>query len=274
MKWMLLAAVWVLAAGVALGAAPPEENLEPEVMLEKNLAQAAKEKKYVLAYFGRAATPTLKAFREAAGKWLGRAGRGAKFIVCYATVSETPTPDSDTCFQGLMDKLDPVPKAWATNREVATPCIFLFDPDGKIVGYGTGADWGDDTDANIAQFLTKLGITGGAIPLPRESDVTPVAAPAPEKSGKPDLGIVVGAVDEATAKQLKLEVDEGVTVLGISQDSLEVGDIIIKINGVRVFNVSGFQKELEACKVGTAATIEVLRDEKPVSVKVVVGSKR
>jgi hypothetical protein len=280
----LALAVCALVANSAVSAAPDEIKLSPEDMMEKTLARAAKEKRYVIAYFGRSATPTLKAFREASGKWLARAGHGTKFIIGYAAVSENPSAESDTCFQGLMDKLDPVPKAWATSREAATPCVFLFAPDGKITAFGTGAEWGDDTDANIATFLMKLGITGGAIPIRPELDSSAASTPAPPApfaaaSGKADIGVVVVGVDEATAKRLKLNVGEGVTVVAVAQDGsadkggLEVDDIILKVNGVNVFEVIEFQKALDSCKPGTPATLEILRNEKPATVKVEVGVK-
>ena len=88
------------------------------------------------------------------------------------------------------------------------------------------------------------------------------------------LGITGGTLDGAKAKELKVNVTEGVYLTDVQKGSaadkagLKVGDVIVGIDDVKIVSMPELQAKVSSFHPGDKATVKVLRDDKPVTLSV------
>jgi serine protease Do/serine protease DegQ len=91
------------------------------------------------------------------------------------------------------------------------------------------------------------------------------------------LGVNIQSVDAEAAKTLGIDVDGGALITRVFPDSgaekagLEVGDIIIAVNGKKVSNAGELRNTIGLLRSGDVATLKYLRDNKERSVKATLG---
>jgi len=91
------------------------------------------------------------------------------------------------------------------------------------------------------------------------------------------LGVNIQSVDAEAAKTLGIDVDGGALVTRVFPDSgaekagLEVGDIIIAVNGKKVSNAGELRNTIGLLRSGDVATLKYLRDNKERSAKATLG---
>ena len=139
----------------------------------------------------------------------------------------------------------------------------LFDMNGDVVGINT---------AIVAQ---GQGI-GFATPINMAKDILDQL-----KTGKVIrgwLGIMIQDITPELAESFGVTVTKGVIVADIVADSpaekggLKRGDIVEALNGKQVENANQLSRSVAALPPETKATIEVIRDGKPVTVKLAIGT--
>jgi len=87
------------------------------------------------------------------------------------------------------------------------------------------------------------------------------------------LGVTIGEVDDAMTAQLGLDEDEGILVRSVIEDSpaekagLKAYDIITRIDGEEVSDISDLRKKLREIKEGDTITLTVLRKGKSITIK-------
>ena len=93
------------------------------------------------------------------------------------------------------------------------------------------------------------------------------------------LGVSIQDIDQKLADYFGLPDKKGVLVAKVLPDSpaekdgLKDGDIIKRFNGKDVVNLKSLLKQVARVKVGSKASIEVIRDKKPVTVQVEIGER-
>lgn len=139
----------------------------------------------------------------------------------------------------------------------------LFNLNGEVVGINT---------AIVAQ---GQGI-GFATPVNMAKDILDQL-----KSGKVIrgwLGIMIQDITPELAESFGTSESKGVIIADVIPDSpaesggLKRGDIVEKLNGKQVENANQLSRSVAAMKPDSAATIDVIRDGKPVSVKLTIGT--
>jgi serine protease Do len=139
---------------------------------------------------------------------------------------------------------------------------------------------GEVIGINVAIFSPSggnIGI-GFAIPVNAARDIK-----ARLIAGKKILygwvGISVQDLDEELAAYFGLEQPQGALVLKVLEDSpaekagFKEGDIIIKFLGREIKNVRELLSQIGKTQVGKVAPIEVIRDSRPITLKVKVGER-
>jgi serine protease Do len=147
----------------------------------------------------------------------------------------------------------------------------LFTQDGKVVGVNS---------AIISPSGGSVGI-GFAIP---SNTVKSVVAQL-EKSGhvtRGYIGVEAQGVNQAMADALHLPVassdDRGALVASVEQDGpaaragIEPGDVITSVNGEHVGNARELAIDVSQTPPGNKATVSILRNGKPQTIEVVVGT--
>jgi serine protease Do len=139
----------------------------------------------------------------------------------------------------------------------------LFDMNGDVVGINT---------AIVAQ---GQGI-GFATPINMAKDILDQL-----KTGKVIrgwLGIMIQDITPELAESFGVTVTKGVIVADIVADSpaekggLKRGDIVEALNGKQVENANQLSRSVAALPPESKVTIEVIRDGKPVTVKLAIGT--
>ncbi len=149
----------------------------------------------------------------------------------------------------------------------------LLDTRGRMVGInsqilspsGASAGIGFAVPANVAQRIVPLLIKDGKISRPKLGITTRDIAPLyrqlelKTESGVLIMGILPGgAADAAGLKGTQQTYNEDVIL----------GDIIIAINGEKVSNTDDLYRLLDKFQVGDTIKVDVIRNDKPVSVSV------
>jgi serine protease Do len=89
-------------------------------------------------------------------------------------------------------------------------------------------------------------------------------------------GITVQSLTTLIAEQLKAPNTHGAVVVGMQQRSdayasgIRPGDIVVSFNGTAIDDATHFERLLSDAKIGSTVTLGLLRDGKPVTVKVPV----
>lgn len=90
------------------------------------------------------------------------------------------------------------------------------------------------------------------------------------------LGIRNSALDDSLAKQFSVKAREGVLVQAVVPNSpaekagLETGDVILSVNGKKIAEPRMLQQLVERLEIGKSYTVNVVRDGKPVELKVTI----
>ncbi|NJL88706.1 MAG: PDZ domain-containing protein [Coleofasciculaceae cyanobacterium SM2_1_6] len=102
------------------------------------------------------------------------------------------------------------------------------------------------------------------------------------KVDHPYLGIQMATLTPETKEDInrdssagfKVTQDQGVVIIGVVKDSpaqkagLKPGDIILKVGDKEVYNSNAVQQQVESSRVGTELPLEILREGKPLAIKV------
>ena len=143
----------------------------------------------------------------------------------------------------------------------------LFDSGGAVVGINS-------------QIYTNSGGYQGvsfAIPINLAQSVEQQIV----KTGKVEhgrLGVEIQNVNQSLAKSFKLNTPAGALVAEVEPDSaaaragIKVGDVIEKFDGVTIADAGQLSVRVNGTAPGEKATIELIREGKPVTVTATIGS--
>src|ERR1700733_1399938 len=143
----------------------------------------------------------------------------------------------------------------------------LFDSTGAVVGINS-------------QIYTNSGGYQGvsfAIPINLAQGVEQQIV----KTGKVEhgrLGVEIQNVNQSLAKSFKLSSPDGALVAQVEPDSaaaragIKVGDVIEKFNGAAIADSGQLSVRVSGTAPGEKATVELMRDGKPVTLTVTIGS--
>jgi serine protease Do len=138
----------------------------------------------------------------------------------------------------------------------------LFNMNGEVVGINTaivaqGQGIGFATPIDMAKSILDQLKTGKVI--------------------RGWLGVMIQDITPELAESFGITETKGVIVADVLPDSpaekdgLKRGDIVEKINGKQVENANQLSRSIAAMKPDAAVTLDVIRDGKPVTVKVTIG---
>jgi serine protease Do len=139
----------------------------------------------------------------------------------------------------------------------------LFNMKGQVVGINT---------AIIAQ---GQGI-GFAIPSNLAKELLPQLEAGKIVRGW--LGVMIQDITPELAKSFKLSDQSGVLIADVSQSGpakdagLQGGDVVTRFNGKEVANAHALSRMVAATAPGTRVAVDIIRDGKPQSIKVAVGT--
>jgi serine protease Do len=143
----------------------------------------------------------------------------------------------------------------------------LFDSTGAVVGINS-------------QIYTNSGGYQGvsfAVPINLAEGVEQQIV----KTGKVEhgrLGVEIQNVNQSLANSFKLSSPEGALVAQVVPDSaaaragIKPGDVILKLNGSQIVDSGALSVRVNALAPGEKATLDIVRDGKPMSVNVTIGS--
>lgn len=143
----------------------------------------------------------------------------------------------------------------------------LFDSTGAVVGINS-------------QIYTNSGGYEGvsfAIPINLAEGVEQQIV----KNGKVEhgrLGVEIQNVDQSLAQSFKLSAPEGALVAQVVPDSaaakagIKPGDVILKFNGSPIVDSGSLSVRVNALAPGDKATLDIMRDGKPMTMNVTIGS--
>jgi S1-C subfamily serine protease len=143
---------------------------------------------------------------------------------------------------------------------------------GQLIGIPT-------TTAVDPEFNTPANGVGFAIPSNRISFIANqlIATGTVQHTGRAALGIEEEDVTPQTQYQDNLAVSQGVLVAGFSSDSnaqkagLQVGDVIVKVDGKTVTDGADLEDILQTMNIGQKVTLEVDRGSQQLSFTVALG---
>jgi len=139
----------------------------------------------------------------------------------------------------------------------------LFNMNGEVVGINTaivaqGQGIGFATPIDMAKSILDQLKTGKVI--------------------RGWLGIMIQDITPELAESFGIKETKGVIVADVVPDSpaekdgLKRGDVVEKLNGKQVDSANQLSRSVAAMKPESAATLDVIRDGKPVTVKVTIGT--
>jgi serine protease Do len=143
----------------------------------------------------------------------------------------------------------------------------LFDSTGAVVGINS-------------QIYTNSGGYQGvsfAIPINLAQGVEQQIV----KTGKVEhgrLGVEIQNVNQSLAESFKLSAPEGALVAQVVPDSaaaragIKPGDVILKFNGSTIVDSGSLSVRVNAMAPGEKATLDIVRDGKPMNINVTIGS--
>jgi serine protease Do len=143
----------------------------------------------------------------------------------------------------------------------------LFDSTGAVVGINS-------------QIYTNSGGYQGvsfAIPINLAQGVEQQIV----KTGKVEhgrLGVEIQNVNQSLAESFKLNTPEGALVAQVVPDSaaaragIKPGDVILKFNGSSIVDSGALSVRVNAMAPGEKATLDIVRDGKPMNINVTIGS--
>jgi serine protease Do len=150
----------------------------------------------------------------------------------------------------------------------------LVNVRGQVVGVNTAIVSGSSGPGGEGSFI---GI-GFAIPVNMAKHVMESLI----KTGKVErgyLGVVIRGLNEALAKQFQVPDTSGALVQDVSaggpadKGGIKVGDVIRKLNGQTVEGSGQLTAMVTSMNPGTVVSLDLLRDGKPLTVKVTLGER-
>jgi serine protease Do len=93
------------------------------------------------------------------------------------------------------------------------------------------------------------------------------------------LGVVIQNVDEDLAESFGLKQAGGILISEVQKDSpasaagLQQGDVILKMNGAALVNVSDLRNRVALLQPGSKAMVEIMRDGKDKKVQITIGEQ-
>ena len=141
----------------------------------------------------------------------------------------------------------------------------LINLDGEVIGINVA----------IAAQAQNIGF---AIPINAAKEILDVLV-SKGKIARGMLGVSIRDLDEQIINYFGLKTKEGVIIVGIDANSpaekygLKKYDIIKKVNGQKVTSSEDLQKKISSHKPGETLTIEILREDKTIDKKIVLGEK-
>jgi serine protease Do len=142
----------------------------------------------------------------------------------------------------------------------------MFNSNGEVIGINT---------AIYSPSGGSVGI-GFAIPSSYANKIVDqLRANGRVKRGY--LGVNIQSLDDDTATGLGLKNSDGAAIVNVnpntpaSRAGLKVGDIITAFNGKKVSNSRELSLAVSETPIGSAGTIDLVRDGKPTQIKVTVG---
>jgi serine protease Do len=93
------------------------------------------------------------------------------------------------------------------------------------------------------------------------------------------LGIILQPIDKDLCEALGVEKQDGILVADVMKDSpagkagLQQGDIILQYNDKAVKNATKFRNDIALMSPGTQLKLRILRDKKPMTLNVLLGSQ-
>jgi serine protease Do len=93
------------------------------------------------------------------------------------------------------------------------------------------------------------------------------------------LGVNIQNMDDELAKSFNMHDKKGILVADVTHDSpaeksgLKQGDIIIKVNGSSISDVAELRNKIALFSPGTNLSIEIIRDNKPMNLNIVIGEQ-
>jgi serine protease Do len=143
----------------------------------------------------------------------------------------------------------------------------LFTQNGKVIGM------------NTAIYSPSHGSVGIGFAIPSDTIKTVVAQL--EASGhvtRGYIGVEAQEVTETMAKAMGLADQSGALIAGVQPDTpashagLKPGDVIRSVDGTKISNPRDLAVQVAAVKPGTEAQLDILRDGKPDTISVKVGT--
>lgn len=148
----------------------------------------------------------------------------------------------------------------------------LVDLQGKLVGIPTSA-------AIDPQFKTPANGVGFAVPSNRVQFIVPqlIESGKVTNSGRAALGVNVTDVDQILAAKNNLGIDRGVFIVNVTpggaatQAGLKAGDVIVRVDGKDVYDVSSLGDALVTKKPGESAAVQIYRGTQQQTIQVKLG---
>ncbi|MEM7391312.1 MAG: DegQ family serine endoprotease, partial [Verrucomicrobiota bacterium] len=143
----------------------------------------------------------------------------------------------------------------------------LLNAQGEVIGINT---------AIYSRSGGYMGI-GFAIPIDMASQITEQLIES-GKVQRGQLGVLIQDLTMDLATSFDLDSTDGILVAQIGEDSpaeqagVEMGDVILELNGQPVENVSTFRNDIAATRPGTDVELLILRDGSETSLNVEIGS--
>ncbi len=144
----------------------------------------------------------------------------------------------------------------------------LIDLDGKVIGMNTAILSRSGASSGIGFAIPAQMVSSIYDQLKSEGAVT-----------RGFLGIVIQDVSEGLAKSFGLKSTQGILVSQVMKDSpaardgIQVGDVLLKLDGRKIQSMSAFRNKVALARPGTRLRLELLRDGKTVK-RTVKVSKR
>lgn len=206
------------------------------------------------------------------GQWAIAIGNPFGFVV------HSPKP---TVTVGIISALNrSLPRVMGRDRDYTR----LIQTDAAINPGNSGGPLvnirGEVIGINVAIFTTSGGYqgVGFAIPINTAKEIVDVLI-AGKKVLYGWLGVSVQDLDQKLADYFGLPDNKGVLVVKVLPNSpaekggVKEGDIIRRFNGKDVINLSSFLRIVSRARVGSEVKIDIIRDKKPVAVKVKIGKR-
>ena len=118
---------------------------------------------------------------------------------------------------------------------------------------------------NSVKPLIDDVLSGRIQAIPPETTEKSEVSSSIDMTGKPRLGVTIADVNTSSRAAMLGQIPDGVFITNVEENSpaekggMEVGDIVVEINGVIITSTSGLQSEISRYKTGDTLKIKVYR---------------